>query len=490
MSTNEQQLVRAVESLGSPRILVVGDLILDRYVEGRAERVSPEAPVLVFDWQGERFRLGGACNVASNLVQLGARASVLGVLGRDGSGKKLHELLTTDGIDTSCVVEDDARPTTAKTRYVSRTAQVLRVDQEERAGVSGAAERLILKHLAKRPFPYDAVLLSDYGKGVLTPVIIQAAIDAGHSAEGLVVVDPKASDYSIYRGADLLTPNRAEAEAATGIPIRETADLHRVAQRLRELTELRTAIITLGKDGIFFETETGESRIIPTQARAIFDVTGAGDTVTAVLTLARASGLGLPDSVRLANLAAGIVVGHLGTWAVSRQELLSVLGEQSHGKVLNAVEAVSMAARLRAEGRRLVFTNGCFDILHRGHTEYLARARGYGDALLVAVNEDDSVERLQKARGRPVNPLAERMAVLAALQAVDYVVPFAEDDPADLIVKLTPQILVKGEDWREKGVVGREWVEAHGGQVVLVPLVDGCSTTAIIDRILDGCDRS
>jgi D-beta-D-heptose 7-phosphate kinase/D-beta-D-heptose 1-phosphate adenosyltransferase len=421
---------------------------------------------------------------------LGARAAVLGVLGRDASGNKLRELLESEGIETSLVIEDRDRPTTTKTRYVSRTSQVLRVDQEDRSGIAGSVERRILEHLATRPFPYQAVLLSDYGKGVLTPAVIQGAIEAAHSCGGLAVVDPKGVDYSIYCGADLLTPNREEAEAATGVSIRELGDLHRVAQRLRELTSVRTAIITLGRDGIFFETETGESRVIPTEARAVFDVTGAGDTVAAVLTLARTSGVDLSESVHLANLAAGIVVGRFGTWAVSRQDLLSLLGQSRDGKVITPEEAVSVAVKLRTEGRRLVFTNGCFDILHRGHTEYLARARNYGDALLVAVNEDQSVRRLQKAPGRPVNPLAERMAVLAALQVVDFVVPFAEEDPSDLIVKLTPEILVKGEDWRERGVVGREWVEAHGGQVVLVPLVEGCSTTAIIDRILDNCDPS
>ena len=477
-----QHLVRAVESLGSPRILVVGDLILDRYIEGNAGRVSPEAPVLVFDWQGERCRLGGACNVASNLAVLGAQTAVLGVLGRDASGNKLRELLESEGIETSCVVEDPERPTTTKTRYVSRTSQVLRVDQEERSGIVGVAKRRILEHLATRPFPYQAVLLSDYGKGVLTPAVIQAAIEAAHSCGGLAVVDPKGVDYSIYCGADLLTPNREEAEAATGVTIRDPEDLHRVAQRLRELTAVRTAIITLGREGIFFETETGESRIIPTEARAVFDVTGAGDTVAAVLTLARTSGVGLSESVHLANLAAGIVVGRFGTWAVSRQELLSLLGQRRDGKVITTAEAVSEAARLRTEGRRLVFTNGCFDILHRGHVTYLEQARLLGDALVVGVNTDASVARL-KGPGRPFMPEGERALILAALSSVTAVTLFDEDTPGELIAALRPDVLVKGGDYTPEDIVGADAVEQGGGRVVVIPYVEGHSTTALIQRL-------
>jgi D-beta-D-heptose 7-phosphate kinase/D-beta-D-heptose 1-phosphate adenosyltransferase len=320
----------------------------------------------------------------------------------------------------------------------------------------------------------------------LTPKVIAAAIEAARSQGGVTVVDPKGKDYTIYRGVDLLTPNREEAEAATGVSIRESGDLHRVAQRLREITGIKTAVVTLGKDGIFFEKEDGSHRIIPTEARQVFDVTGAGDTVVAALTYCRACGVSLEDSLRLANHAAGITVGKLGTWAPSRREILARLGETAgapSGKVLSREQAIEVASRLRAEGRRLVFTNGCFDILHAGHCDYLGRARSYGDALMVGVNTDASVHRQQKAPGRPINGLDDRAAVLAALQAVDYVVPFDEDTPKALIEAVTPHVLCKGEDWRDKGVVGREWVEAHGGQVVLVPLVPGRSTTSVIEKI-------
>ncbi len=482
------RLAQVLEALPSARILVIGDLILDRYIDGRANRVSPEAPVLVFELESERYLLGGAGNVAANLRSLGAEAAVLGVCGDDESGRRLRKLLAEGGIDTGPLVTDKTRPTTRKTRYVSKTAQVLRVDNESRAPVGGEAEQAMLALLAQRPFPFRGVLLSDYGKGVLTPKVIQAAITAARSAGGVVVVDPKGRDYTIYRGVDLLTPNREEAEAATGVHIRSTEDLHRAAQRLREITGVKAATITLGKDGIFFETDSGH-RIIPTEARAVFDVTGAGDTVVAMLTFCRAVGVPLPDALALANCAAGITVGKFGTWAPSRQEVLTMLGQSTGGaagKVLTQAQAAAVATRLRTEGRRLVFTNGCFDLLHPGHTDYLARARAYGDALMVAVNTDASVQRQQKGPGRPIVTLEDRMAVLAALAAVDFVVAFDDDTPKKLIELVTPHVLAKGEDWRDKGVVGREWVESHGGQVVLVPLLAGRSTTAIVERIRRG----
>lgn len=485
-----QRLVRIVRDLPSPSILVVGDLILDRYIEGSASRVSPEAPVLVFEEQDHRLLLGGACNVAANLVGLGARASVLGVIGDDLTGGQLRKLLHDGDIDVTPVVVDNSRPTTVKTRYVSKTAQVLRVDTERRHSPSGEVKAQMLRYLEQRPFPHDAVLLSDYAKGVLDREIIEAAIAAAHSTGGLVVVDPKGADYSKYRGVDILTPNREEAENATGIKINGIEDLHRVGQRLREITGVAAATVTLGKEGIYFElepgngSEQGKAKIIPTEAKAVFDVTGAGDTVVAALTLARTGGVSLEDSLHLANAAAGVVVGRLGTWAVSREEILARLGQQSGGKILTLDEAISVAGLLRTEGQRLVFTNGCFDILHAGHTDYLARARTYGQALMVAINTDESVRRQNKGPGRPINSLEDRAAVLAALEAVTYIVPFDDDTPLELIKSITPHVLVKGEDWRNKGVVGQTWVEDHGGSMVLLPLRPGCSTTATIERVL------
>jgi D-beta-D-heptose 7-phosphate kinase / D-beta-D-heptose 1-phosphate adenosyltransferase len=300
-AAENRRLADVLGGLPATPVLVVGDLILDRYADGKAQRVSPEAPVLVFEFENDRYLLGGACNVAANLRELGASASVLGVVGEDQEGQRLRALLGDAGIDTQALVADASRPTTQKTRYVAKTLQVLRVDHESRAAVSGDAERRMLSVLEQRPFPWHSVLLSDYGKGVLTPRVIQAAIAAAKSNGGVTVVDPKGKDYSIYRGVDLLTPNREEAEAATGVSIQSTADLHRAAQRLREITGIKTAVITLGKDGIFFETEDGSHRIIPTEARQVFDVTGAGDTVVAVLTYCRGDGVPLAKKLQLAK---------------------------------------------------------------------------------------------------------------------------------------------------------------------------------------------
>ena len=320
MTNDPRRLRQIIEGLPNTPILVLGDLILDRYADGSAQRVSPEAPVLVFEFDSEWFLLGGACNVGANLRALGARASVLGVVGDDAAGEQLRGLLDDDGIDTQVLVVDKTRPTTRKSRYVSKTAQVLRVDEESRHAVSGEAEAAMLEVLARRPFPWQGIVLSDYGKGVLTKPIIQAAIAAAESNGGVTVVDPKGKDYSIYNGVDLLTPNRDEAVAATGINIADSESLLACAQRLREITGVSTATITLGKDGIFYEAEDGGGhRILPTEARAVFDVTGAGDTVVSVLAFCRAAGISLADSLSLANCAAGITVGKFGTWAPSRQ---------------------------------------------------------------------------------------------------------------------------------------------------------------------------
>lgn len=284
-------LATVLAELPPRRILVIGDLILDRYIEGDAGRVSPEAPVLVFETRSQRHLLGGACNVAANLVALGADTAILGVIGEDAAGVQLGDMLRAEGIRTDGLIVDATRPTTRKTRYVNKTAQILRVDEERRHAVSGEAEAAIRAHLAVRPLPYDAVVLSDYGKGMLPIGVIQAVIEAARSNGAIVIVDPKGIDYSIYRGVDLLTPNREEAEAATGVRIRgvELDDLRRAAKRLREIAAIEDVTITLGKDGIYHEAPDGTPALLPTKARAVFDVTGAGDTVVAMLALTRSA---------------------------------------------------------------------------------------------------------------------------------------------------------------------------------------------------------
>ncbi|MFN0007323.1 MAG: D-glycero-beta-D-manno-heptose-7-phosphate kinase [Planctomycetota bacterium] len=482
---NSQDLESIVLKAGHPRILIVGDLILDRYVSGDVSRISPEAPIPILTARSSEERLGGAGNVAANLVAMGAVVDVAGVLGDDGWGKALRDLLEKQGIGTSACTVDSSRPTILKTRMMSGAHQMLRVDNEDARPVTGKANEELVKKLPERVKQARAVVLSDYGKGCLSREVIAAVVAAAKAARVPVLVDPKGEDYSRYRGATLVTPNRKEAEEAVGRKLGRIEEFSRAADELMEMAGLEAAVITLGGGGIYFKSRKGETGHVPAQARAVFDVTGAGDTVIAQIAFHVAEGRTLEVAVELANQAAGIVVGRLGTHAVTRTELLARLRETRphEGKVLRvAAELDHLLAAWRKEKKRIVFTNGCFDVLHVGHIEYLRFARGKGDALIVAVNDDASVKRL-KGEGRPVNSLEDRMVVLAALEMVDAVCAFPEDTPAVIVERVTPDVLVKGEDWAEKGVVGREWVEKHGGVVHLAPLVPGKSTTGTLEKV-------
>ncbi len=480
---NRRKLIELLDGLGSPRVLIVGDLILDRYITGDVQRISPEAPIPVLAAAHEEERLGGAGNVAANLRAMDARVEVIGAVGQDGAGEVLLGLLGGIDVGTAGCVRDRERPTTVKARLISGVQQMLRVDWERARPLGAEAEGRLLAGLAERVAAADAVVLSDYGKGVLTPAVLRAAIDAARVAGVPVLVDPKGKDFSRYRGATLLTPNRKEAEEALGRRIENLDDLPAAAAELKQTAELEQSLITLGSDGICFLERDGRFERVPTVARAVFDVTGAGDTVIAHLALALGARLELEAAVHLANHAAGIVVARRGAASVDRAELRAALGsfEARAGKVLEAADLEPLVAEWRAEGRRIVFTNGCFDVLHAGHVQYLRWARSQGDVLIVGVNDDASVRRL-KGETRPVNPLGDRLLVLAALEMVDAAVAFGEDTPEALIRRVTPHFLVKGEDWRDKGVVGQEWVESHGGRVLLAPLLAGRSTTAILER--------
>ncbi len=476
-------LLDLLADLGAPRVLVFGDLILDRYVEGTASRVSPEAPVLVFESAHVRNRIGGAGNVAANVVSAGGRATCLGLVGDDEAADRLTMLLREAGIETDGIIRDGQRKTTVKSRFVNKTHQVLRFDEETILPPAPDALAATLAFLAERVAEFDVVILSDYGKGVLTDACLRAVITAARERDVPVLVDPKGSDYKRYRGATLITPNKLEAEIASGITVGVEDDLDRIAQSLGDSAELDAVLITLGKDGIYFRTKGGHRAILPTEARAVFDVTGAGDTVVALLGMALGAGFGLGPAVRLANLGAGIVVGRFGTASVTRDELRGLLGATDPGKIVDTKELSQLLVALRNERRRIVFTNGCFDLLHPGHLDYLTKARAYGDVLIVGVNDDASIQRL-KGPTRPICPVEDRLALLAGFEVIDHLVAFAEDTPLALIEQISPHVLAKGEDWRDKGVVGREWVESHGGQVVLIPLKQGHSTSTIIERVL------
>ncbi len=483
------QLREIVEALGRPRILVVGDLILDRYVTGAVERISPEAPIPVLSATQSEDRLGGAGNVAANLRAMESPVEIVGVVGDDSRGRRMRGMFEELGCDASACLVDADRPTTEKTRMISGVQQMLRVDWEKAQAITPEHEARLVRELPARIERAQAVILSDYGKGVLTKRVIDSIIAVARKKKLPVLVDPKGRDYSIYAGATLVTPNRKEAEEALGRKLQSLDDMPQAARDLMGVASLDACVITLGGDGMFHMTRDGASGHVPTVARQVFDVTGAGDTVISHLAIALGDKLPLELAVLLANHAAGIVVGKRGAASVTRGELSSALGRHAWGsrKISLGEELETVLARWRKDRLRIVFTNGCFDVLHAGHVQYLRFARSQGDALVVGVNDDDSVRRM-KGPTRPVNPLGDRLEILAALEMVDAVTPFSEDTPAKIIERVSPGVLVKGEDWKDKGVVGRKWVESHGGAVVLAPLLAGRSTTSILKR--GGADGS
>lgn len=484
------RFIEIIQSAGSPLITVVGDLILDSYVMGNANRISPEAPIQVLDVDGERFNLGGAANVAANLKALGARVQCCGVAGTDRDGDDLVAKLEELGIGTTGILRLAERPTVCKTRVISHNQQLIRIDRERRDALSDATVAKLLERIRLHLEKSDAVVVSDYAKGLLTPPMVQGVIEMAGGYG--VLVDPKGTDYAKYAGARLITPNKKEAEEFTGVQIHGDGDLEAAAQVLRKTVGVEETVITLGAEGIFFAEGDVSGTIIPARARSVYDVTGAGDTVIAMLAFFRAAGYSLETAVRIGNTAAGIVVGRLGAAAPNRVELIAAFTgnvARPGDKILDRREAARISHEAAERGDRLVFTNGCYDLIHGGHLEFLRNAKAMGDCLMVAVNDDASVTRL-KGPARPVLALEERMEILASLQVVDYVTSFSEDTPLEIIQEVTPAILVKGEDWQDKGVVGREWIEEHGGEVLLVKLREGRSTTEIIRKILDAHEKS
>lgn len=462
----------------SAQVLVVGDLMLDRYWHGATSRVSPEAPVPVVKVEQLEDRVGGAGNVALNIASLGAGASLVGVVGMDDAARALQERLHSAGIRTSFQQNAD-KPTITKLRVISRQQQLLRVDFEET--FDGNDALAVVTKAQALLSEVSVLVLSDYAKGALREPhpLIAAARQQGIS----VLVDPKGTDFARYSGATLLTPNIAEFEAVVGACENEATLVDRGIALLREL-QLEALLITRGEHGMTLLREGHPELHLPARAREVFDVTGAGDTVIAVLASALAAGEALPAAVALANLAAGIVVGKLGTATVSAPELRrAVYLEQGYERgVVNEEQLLVDIADARAQGEKVVFTNGCFDILHAGHVGYLEQARKLGDRLIIAVNDDASVTAL-KGPGRPINPVERRMAVLAGLEAVDWVLSFADATPERLLELLQPDVLVKGGDYSKEAVVGWEIVEAYGGEVKALDFLDDCSTTAIVAKI-------
>lgn len=489
-------LIELVQRLGRPRVLVVGDLMLDRYVWGDAERISQEAPVILLRADKKEERLGGASSVATMLSALQADVCLVGVVGRDGDGLRVGQILDDLGVDRAGVKVDSGRPTTVKERYMGRAQhkhpqQMLRVDYETREPVSGEVEAGLCAAIEAEVGRADVVLASDYDKGVCTPAVMAATVRAARKRGVRVVADPiRGRDYSKYRGCSAMTPNRLEAGLATGRTITTVEEAMAAARQLRDDLSLEAGIITLDKDGMALAQRDGTEGLYPTRARQVYDITGAGDMVMSALGLALAAGADYPSAIRLANVAGGLEVEKVGVATVTREEILNdLLHTPAAADPLAAASKVRTLERLLPElaarrrlGQKVAFTNGCFDILHLGHVQYLTEARAQADCLVVGLNTDAGVRGL-KGPGRPVNSEDARAAVLAGLAVVDYLVLFGEPTPIRLIESIRPDVLVKGADYRKDQVVGADLVESYGGRVHLAGLREGYSTSKLIQQM-------
>jgi D-beta-D-heptose 7-phosphate kinase/D-beta-D-heptose 1-phosphate adenosyltransferase len=468
-------------------ILVVGEAILDRYVWGSASRISPEAPIPVLQVERREHRVGNAAFVMASLAALGASVHGLSVVGRDPNGKLLRRLLAECGVGSDSIIAVTGRSTIVKERFLASvqsagraTQQLLRVDEEDTHPLAPATERALQKRLSVELEQADAVLVSDINKGLLTPSLLRAIIDGARRRGAPVIIDPRvSSDYSLYRGATALTPNRFETEAATGIAMNNQAGWEVGAKTLTERLDLRACLVTLDREGMYLYERDGRGLHIPTTPRDVYDVTGAGDVVLAVFGLMVAMGEGFRAAAILSNLAAGVEVEHLGAQVITRAELEGALENQRLDCSRKVLTMPALKKRLEVErraGRKIVFTNGCFDLLHAGHIASLNFARAQGDRLVVGLNSDRSVRQL-KGASRPVYPAAERARILAALESVDYVVIFDDTRAERVVAEVAPDVLVKGEDYHGRIVDGADLVLARGGKVLLAPLLDGRSTT-------------
>jgi D-beta-D-heptose 7-phosphate kinase/D-beta-D-heptose 1-phosphate adenosyltransferase len=464
----------------SPKLLVIGDLMIDHYLWGSCERISPEAPVQVVNVKSESVILGGAGNVINNLNALGAQVDVISVIGGCEISEELKELLADIRVDTQYLITQKDRITSKKSRIIASQQQVVRYDRESTDEISSESQKEILTTFKSIIADYDAVLLSDYGKGVLTNELTKSLISIANESNKKVLVDPKGLDYSKYKGAYLLTPNKKEASEATQINIGDDESLIQAIIKLKTECDLDVSLITLSEQGVAIYDD--KLRTHPTVAREVFDVTGAGDTVLASLGFALACEYEIDDAVEFSNLAAGVVVGKIGSATATLNEIIeyesSLNKSTSDEHIKTLSEIATLSEELKARGKKIIFTNGCFDILHAGHVRYLETAKSYGNILILGLNSDRSVTAL-KGEGRPINIQLDRAYILAALEAVDYVVVFDEDTPYDLIKAVKPHVLVKGGDYEGKDVVGQDIAD----ELKLVQFVDGKSTTRTIEKI-------
>jgi D-beta-D-heptose 7-phosphate kinase / D-beta-D-heptose 1-phosphate adenosyltransferase len=480
-----EALDRVLRGLKEVSVLVVGDLMLDEYLYGSIERISPEAPVGILNWTSQRFSLGGAANVGHNLTQLGCKVFLAGVVGRDPVAGELLQLAKLSGMHTDGIVAED-RPTTLKTRVIGHGQQVLRIDKEVRTELGEQAAGSLLDYVRKCLPLVDGVVLSDYAKGVLGAHACKEIIRRASAAGRPVIVDPKGEDYAKYRGAHLLTPNKAELGRAAQLPVRGEDEIRKASAVLFAQTGCEAILVTRSEEGMSLYTKTGDETHIQTEARDVFDITGAGDTVISMIARVFFAGPDLKTAARLANVAAGIKVGKFGAAAVTVDEISGWIRQrenQGRRKLVELAQAKQLVSRARSQGQKVVFTNGCFDLLHAGHVQLLQQAKTLGNILIVAINDDASVRQL-KGDGRPLIAALDRASIIAALESVDYVLLFSDLTPLRLIAELMPDVLVKGGNYMLEEVVGRKEVEKYGGRVVLIPTVETHSSSRIIKEIV------
>ncbi|MBI5569733.1 MAG: D-glycero-beta-D-manno-heptose-7-phosphate kinase [Desulfomonile tiedjei] len=471
-----------IRKIKSVPILVTGDVMLDEYIIGEVDRISPESPVPVVVARDRLRRLGGAGNVVRNLISLGGTVALLSAVGNDSAGRWFKQHCEQMAVESFWLKDDRSRPTTIKTRVVARNQQIVRIDEEHVGYISPELEAAIIDDVRSVAPQVQAMVVSDYGKGLVTPSLLKALLSAARANGIPTLVDPKGMDFTRYRGCTYITPNLREASTASGVEIRDEESVVRAGRILLDLTAAIAVVITRGRQGITLVTRQ-KAETFPVKPVEIVDVTGAGDTVIATLALAVANGLSIENAIEIANLAASIVVSRFGAAAVTLEEMVLALNEDHTGSKLVALDDIAAVLRNhRIQGHGIVFTNGCFDLLHAGHLEIIRRAASFGSVLVVGINSDKSVASI-KGHGRPIVPQAERMELIAALNPVDYVVVFDEDTPLRLIEEVRPDVLVKGEDWKGKHVVGQDIVEARGGRVEFVKLLRGLSTTQLIRRI-------
>ena len=474
-----------IKNFKNCHILVIGDLMIDEYVWGEVDRISPEAPVQVVLVKEENATLGGAGNVVNNIAALGAKVSVGGLAGAGPNSDRLIKILNSLGADSDCVIKDPNRPTTLKTRIMASDQHVLRIDREKKLKLQTDQCDQIIRYVEHKIKSVDLILISDYGKGLLSNELIAALIKIAKDNKKIIIVDPKGLDFSKYAGASIMTPNKKEASLATGIEINDVSSLIKAGDKLMKSLELDRLLITCGKDGMYLFGPDKKPFHIKTKARQVFDVSGAGDTVAAVLGLALSSGASYKKAASLANTAAGIVVGKIGTATVSLEEFQEKLyfnkNQLSH-KFCNLKNISKRLEKLKNNNQRIVLTNGCFDLLHAGHIEFLSASKQLGDILIVALDSDDSVSAI-KGDGRPVIMEKERVRIMCALDSVDYVTVFSTGELEKLLEIVKPHVLTKGSNYKAEKVFGHEIVEKQGGEVVLIPVTAPISSSHIIQKI-------